>query len=338
MRQDDRSADGRDRRRSRGRRLTDRQAAILELVSDGLANKEIARQLGISEQAVKEHVSALLRILAAPNRAALGDAAATRRFTGTTDLEPDWLRFLFQQAPIHVAVLAGPDHVFVAVNEAYQAASGGRPLIGRRYVDAFPERTVSAGLIHRAFVTEERQIRADMPRRFTRAGSTIEEDGYVTAVIEPLPATDDSVAGVVIFSIDVTEAVRARMQLREIEAEELAILDHLPIGVIVADRTGRVFKMNQEGRQILPEADPGGMIWDLMLLRDPVTGRELPREEQPVMRALRGEGVPDTELVAVIRTSGQQVFIRVSAAPLAGADGSVRAALVMFGLSTRQPS
>ncbi|MFN2169612.1 MAG: response regulator [Anaerolineae bacterium] len=37
--------------------LTDRETEVLTLVGDGLANKEIARQLGISEKTVKNHIS-----------------------------------------------------------------------------------------------------------------------------------------------------------------------------------------------------------------------------------------------------------------------------------------
>src|SRR5713226_8693782 len=104
---------GRERRNTRGRRLTDRQTAVLELVATGLGNKEIGHELGISEQAVKEHVSNLLRLLAAPNRAALGDAAATLRMVGTTDVAPEWLGLLFLRAPLMIALLEGPEHRFI---------------------------------------------------------------------------------------------------------------------------------------------------------------------------------------------------------------------------------
>lgn len=334
----DRKANDQERRRLRGRRLTDRQAAVLELVSDGLANKEIAALLGISEQAVKEHVSTLLRILAAPNRAALGDAAATRRFVGAADIDPEWLRFLFQQAPIHVAVLAGPDHVFVAANEAYQATSGSRTLMGRRYADVFPERTESARLLDRVYATGERQVGTELPRRFTRTGGSAEEDGYVTAVLEPIPASDGTVAGVAIFSIDVTDDVRARTRLRELEAEELTILEQLPAGVLVVDRGGRVLKINEAGRRILPGLDTGALVWEVVSIRDPANGRVLPRAERPLMRALRGERVPDTELLAVIITTASEFAFRASAAPLRDADGAVRGAVVILTPVSRQPS
>jgi DNA-binding CsgD family transcriptional regulator len=200
-----------------GRRLTDRQTAILELVAAGRENKEIAFELGISEQAVKEHVSRLLQRLAAPNRAALGDAAATLRFVGTFTIDPDWLSFLFQHAPMHVAVVEGPKHRFVAMNDAYAVASGGRELLGRDYREIFPERTESVALLDRVFKTGERFAAAEIARRFTRVPGGPEEDGHVAVVLQPLPGPDGKTGGVAIFSIDTTDSVRAMRRVRELE-------------------------------------------------------------------------------------------------------------------------
>ena len=56
-------------------RLTDREQYVLERIAVGQTNKEIAAALGISIQAVKIHVSLMLRKLIVPNRAALVLAA-----------------------------------------------------------------------------------------------------------------------------------------------------------------------------------------------------------------------------------------------------------------------
>ena len=50
-------------------RLTGRERQILTLMARGLANKEIARELGITERTVKFHVSEILARLAVSNRA-----------------------------------------------------------------------------------------------------------------------------------------------------------------------------------------------------------------------------------------------------------------------------
>jgi len=51
--------------------LTPRQSRILKLVAEGMGNKEIAAACDVSEQTIKGHVSRLLILFAAPNRAAL---------------------------------------------------------------------------------------------------------------------------------------------------------------------------------------------------------------------------------------------------------------------------
>ena len=48
--------------------LTERQRGVLVLLEEGLQNKQIARQLGLSEHTVKIHVAAILKRLGVTNR------------------------------------------------------------------------------------------------------------------------------------------------------------------------------------------------------------------------------------------------------------------------------
>ena len=52
-----------------GDALTTRQLAVLSLLADGKSNKQIARELAISEMTVKAHVTALMRKLGVSTRA-----------------------------------------------------------------------------------------------------------------------------------------------------------------------------------------------------------------------------------------------------------------------------
>jgi DNA-binding CsgD family transcriptional regulator len=322
-----------DRRRTHGRRLTDRQTSVLELVSLGLENKEIGHRLGISEQAVKEHVSNLLRILAAPNRAALADAAATLRVVGSTDVSSEWLGLVFLHAPMLAALHEGPDHRFVAANEAYRKAAGPRELIGRAFREAFPDFD-EAGIVKfldEAYRTGQPVTVRDVPARWYRGVNGALDLGYLTILIQPMRRADGTIGGLAQFSMDVTAEVDARNAAKQLDDEQIAILDQLPCGVIVVDRDGYVIKMNDWGRRMVP--------WDgaaktrpskLLELRDLKTGGDLSENARPLMRALRGERFPEKDCLGVVVSSGERIPLRTSAAPLFDGTGAVRGAVAIF--------
>jgi DNA-binding NarL/FixJ family response regulator len=52
--------------------LTPRQHEVLELLTQGLSNKQIARRLDVAENTVRVHVAAILRLLGASNRTEAG--------------------------------------------------------------------------------------------------------------------------------------------------------------------------------------------------------------------------------------------------------------------------
>ena len=58
--------------------LSERERQVLRLVADGLPNKQIARELSISERTVKFHVTSIMRKLDADNRAQAVAQAAQR--------------------------------------------------------------------------------------------------------------------------------------------------------------------------------------------------------------------------------------------------------------------
>lgn len=59
-----------------GQNLTPRQHDVLQLVVQGLSNKEIARRLGLGEGTVKVHVAALFRTLGVTSRSAAAAVGA----------------------------------------------------------------------------------------------------------------------------------------------------------------------------------------------------------------------------------------------------------------------
>jgi DNA-binding NarL/FixJ family response regulator len=64
-------------------RLTPQQGRVLMMLSEGLANKQIAHALDVSEATVKAHVSAVLQKLGADNRTQA--VVLARRLAGEID-------------------------------------------------------------------------------------------------------------------------------------------------------------------------------------------------------------------------------------------------------------
>jgi PAS domain-containing protein len=289
-----------ERRRVRGRRLTDKQTVVLELVAEGLENKEIAHRIGLSEQAIKEHVSALLHRLAVRNRAALAEIATELKITGTMDLRPEWLSFLYHQSPVASAVVRGPEHVFVSANDAYRRTVGAEEIVGRSLSDVFP--TLSArtlALLDEVIATGEPKVIHEMPGHFRGSGK---EEGYADVVFQPLPGAE---AGLIISGVDVTDQVRARQSLAEPSAEQLALLDLVPSAIVVLDHRGAVAKVNRAAQTLL--------------------GDEPFKEVDALGPALAGEAIRDLRIRIFLPSRGRDVSLRIDAEPLRAADGAVRA-------------
>jgi len=294
---------------------------VLDLVAEGLENKEIAHRIGLSEQAVKEHVSTLLQRLAVRNRASLAEIATQRRIVGTMDLEPEWLDYVFQRSPVMKAIVRGRDHVFVAANAAYRKASGDREIVGRPFREVFPEGASSA--LDEVYESGRPVVLHDFRGRW---GSETSPDRYAEVSLQPLPGPG-GVAGISILAVDVTDAVRAREELAALSAEQLAMFDLVPSGIVVLDGRGAVVKVNRAAQALLgsgPFADVSSESARRYRLRDEGTGRKLPSIEDTLARAFAGEAFRDLRLRMFLPALGRDASVRIDAEPLRAADGSVR--------------
>jgi hypothetical protein len=180
----------------------------LELVLRGRENKEIAAELGLAEQSVKVLVSGLLQKFAVPNRAALADAGARLEFTGDVGLDRSWISQLFRLAELQIAILGGPELHYVAVNDAFARAVGGRNIIGRTMREAFPELagTGHFEIAECVYATGEPYVAHEVPATWDRGGGP--EVTYTDAILQALRADDGTINGLAFFGLDVTQHVR----------------------------------------------------------------------------------------------------------------------------------
>ncbi|WP_293488024.1 PAS domain-containing protein, partial [Parvibaculum sp.] len=114
----------------------------------------------------------------------------TRRVRAETQLERgfEMLRQMFEQAPGFIAILAGPDHTFAMVNNAYMQLVGHRDAVGKPVREALPE-IVDQGfieLLDRVRETEEPYIGQSIRVLLQREPGSEPVERYLDFVFHPV--------------------------------------------------------------------------------------------------------------------------------------------------------
>ena len=146
--------------------------------------------------------------------------------------EREELYQVFEQAPVIVAQLRGPDHFLQYHNPAFQVLFPDRQLAGRPYADAMPE-VVAAGLmpvLDRVYATGEPFFGTSLPFVATPGG--VPQERYYDFSYYPY-LEQGHPAGISIFAYDVTEQVLARRE-REVQRQQLTtIFEQVPVPITV---------------------------------------------------------------------------------------------------------
>ena len=139
------------------------------------------------------------------------------------EAERERLRGVILQAPVPMALHDGPDHRYVLVNDAYKRVSGERDVTGLTLREAFPE-VAGQGLYEvfdRVYATGESWSGPETHLRYDRRGLGI-EDAWFDLRYDPVRDADGGVTGILNFSVDVTDQVRARREVERLLAAERA--------------------------------------------------------------------------------------------------------------------
>ncbi|HSU14742.1 PAS domain-containing sensor histidine kinase [Longimicrobium sp.] len=137
----------------------------------------------------------------------------------------------FEQAPVPIAVLEGPEHVFTLANPPYRALVGGRELDGRTVPEAFPELATEGiyELLQRVYTSGEAFVAEELKVPLQRRPDAEPEDRVLNFVYQPLRDAEGQVYAISAVAIDVTDQVRGREMAEaanRAKAEFLASMSH----------------------------------------------------------------------------------------------------------------
>jgi PAS domain-containing protein len=136
--------------------------------------------------------------------APLPDAASLQILHTGEERERAKLAELFDGAPVFIAVLSGPEHVFEMVNQSYRELLGNRELIGRRVVDCVPEvaGTVWIDLLDHVYRTGEPRFDRGARLSLAPAAGAPLEDKYVDYAYKPRREADGTISGIIAIGVD----------------------------------------------------------------------------------------------------------------------------------------
>ncbi len=135
---------------------------------------------------------------------------------------------LLDQAPFATAVLTGPKFLFESANAKYHQMVGRRDIIGRSYLEVFPD--PEGGSTHqqvqRAYDTGKSLSLHEVPLWIDR-GNGAPEECYFNVTLEPIRDLYGRVAGMMLVGLDITEQVLSRRVLEKANAEREGLLESL---------------------------------------------------------------------------------------------------------------
>ncbi|HEX8904993.1 MAG TPA: ATP-binding protein, partial [Longimicrobiaceae bacterium] len=162
-------------------------------------------------------------------------------------------RNVLEQAPVAVAVMEGPEHVYTLVSPKYaETPGGGRLLLGLPVREAFPEIEAQGllAIVDRVYETGEPYFASERQVWLDRDGDGQVEEYFFDLGYQPLRDREGEVYAVASVAVEVTTQVRARQEVEELRREAERARRHLtrtfeqaPVPIAVLEGPDHVFTL-----------------------------------------------------------------------------------------------
>jgi len=133
-----------------------------------------------------------------------------------------WCRDIFEQSPLALAMMTGPDHVYTMVSPRYSRLLNDRPLVGHPVREAIPELGEAAfEILDRVFETGCPYTETERSVHLIDQHTGASRECLLNINFQALRDHDGVVQAIVTVAVDVTDQVRTRQQIEaaQIDAE-----------------------------------------------------------------------------------------------------------------------
>jgi PAS domain S-box-containing protein len=241
----------------------------------------------------------------------------------------------FHASPNPITITRVADGAVVDVNEAFLTTYGytREEILGRSTLDLiWPDAGQRAALIAR--VKAEGRVRGIHQQFLTKARQPID----ILLSIETIEL--DGQPHLLSEGLDVTERIRAEVDLRESEERFRLLVHDLGVGVALLDAGGRVLLANRAACDFFGVTEEEVKVegfWQRELAGLREDGRPLDEAERPVPRTIRdGTAIHDIAVGFRNRRSGRMMWASLNSDPQLDAEGRVRNVIVTLSDITQR--
>lgn len=258
------------------------------------------------------------------------------------ELQNEKNRFLemFNNAPVMMCILLGPDLVFASANAAYYKFSGRKNIIGQSVRKVFPEAEGQGifEIMTQVYQTGEVYTIGEKWVQLITGDEGLLEDFYLSFMYQPYRNAEGVIEGIFYFGVDVTEQVVARKKIEESKKQYVSLIQNLPVAVYTCDAEGYVQLFNKAAVSLWGrEPEIGISLWCCSWKIYNKDGELIPHEQTPMAISLKERRPLLSEEIQIQKPNGEINPVVAFPSPVFDSTGKLTGGInVLVNISERK--